>query len=104
MPPVRRDIHNAILPIDFSDIDDVFTVVETINNFIQRKIPLRWGLVPRTHTEGAEAQGKVVYHLLDTYGLSTVMKYLQSVSYGPLAKRRSINTAIVIQFKKGRLP
>lgn len=81
MPPIRRDLHNAILPVDFSDADDVFSIVETVQNLIRRKIPLRWGLVPRTNTPGAEAQGKVVYHLLETYGLAIVMKYLESVSY-----------------------
>ena len=79
MPSVRKDIHNAILPVDFSDADDVFSIVQTVQNLIQRKIPLRWGLVPRTHTKGAAAQAKVVYHLLDTYGLSAVMKYLEAV-------------------------
>jgi UDP-glucose:glycoprotein glucosyltransferase len=80
MPPIRRDLHNAILPVDFSNTEDVFSIVETVQNLIRRKIPLRWGLVPRTNTPGAEAQGKVVYYLLDTYGLSTVMKYLESSS------------------------
>ncbi|KAF2195512.1 glycosyltransferase family 24 protein [Zopfia rhizophila CBS 207.26] len=78
LPSVRRDIHNAILPVDFSNADDVFSIVETVQSLIQRRIPVRWGLVPKSKTSGAKAQGVVVYHLVKTYGLSTMMKYLES--------------------------
>ncbi|PVH95620.1 glycosyltransferase family 24 protein [Periconia macrospinosa] len=76
LPSVRRDIHNAILPIDLTSEDDVISVVETALNIINRNIPLRWGIVPSSRTAGASDQAKVVYHLLDTYGLSAVTNYL----------------------------
>ncbi|KAF2730093.1 UDP-glucose:glyco protein glucosyltransferas-like protein [Polyplosphaeria fusca] len=78
LPPVRRDIHNVILPVDLTNKEDVFSVVETVQSLIKRKVPVRWGLVPRTNTPGAESHAKAVYHLLDTYGLSSVMKYLDA--------------------------
>lgn len=68
------------MPVDFTSKDAVFTVVETILSLIKRGIPIRWGLVPHTKAPGAAEQAKVVYHLLDTYGLSTVVKYLDTVS------------------------
>lgn len=80
LPSVRRDIHNAIVPIDFSSTDDVTTVVATILSLVQRGIPVRWGLVPQILTEGALEQAKVIYYLQDVYGLSGVTKYLQAVS------------------------
>ncbi|KAF2478130.1 UDP-glucose:glyco protein glucosyltransferas-like protein [Lindgomyces ingoldianus] len=76
LPSVRRDIHNAILPVDFTSNDEVFTVVETIQGMVKRGIPIRWGLVPKAKTAASEEQAKIVYHLLDTYGLSAVMNYL----------------------------
>ncbi|KAF1963536.1 hypothetical protein CC80DRAFT_8234 [Byssothecium circinans] len=76
LPSVRRDIHNAILPIDFSSGEDVSSVVETALSIMQRGIPLRWGLVPSTRTTGATEQAKIVYYLLDRYGLPAVTKYL----------------------------
>jgi UDP-glucose:glycoprotein glucosyltransferase len=79
LPSVRRDIHNAIVPVDFTLKDDVNMVIETVLGLIQRNIPIRWGLVPLTKTQGAAEQAKVVYHLLDTYGLSTLTKYLDAV-------------------------
>ncbi|KAF2203909.1 UDP-glucose:glyco protein glucosyltransferase precursor [Delitschia confertaspora ATCC 74209] len=80
MPQIRRDLHNAIVPVDFSDSDDVQSIVGTVQNLIRRRIPVRWGLVPRTNTPGAEAQAIVVWHLLETYGISAVMRYLESSS------------------------
>lgn len=80
LPSVRRDIHNAIVPVDFTLKEDVFSVIETILSLIKRGIPIRWGIVPNSNTAGAAEQAKVVYHLLDTYGLSTMIKYLDTVS------------------------
>lgn len=80
LPSVRRDIHNVILPVDFTSKDDVFSVVETIQGLVKRKVPVRWGLVPKTTGEGATQQAKVIYYLLETYGLSAVMNYLDAVS------------------------
>jgi UDP-glucose:glycoprotein glucosyltransferase len=80
LPSVRRDIHNVILPVDLTSKDDVFSIVETIQGMVKRKVPVRWGLVPKTATSGSAEQAKVVYHLLDTYGLAAVMAYLDSVS------------------------
>jgi UDP-glucose:glycoprotein glucosyltransferase len=84
LPSVRRDIHNAILPIDFASPDHVSKAVETVLNLIKRGIPLRWGLVPQTPTPAAIEQAKVVYHLQNTYGLATAIKYLDAVSRWPL--------------------
>ncbi|KAF2876682.1 UDP-glucose:glyco protein glucosyltransferas-like protein [Massariosphaeria phaeospora] len=78
LPPVRKDIHNTILPVDFTSTNDIFSIMETVVGLIKRGIPVRWGLVPKTTTTGAENQAKIVYHLLDTYGLSTLLKYLDA--------------------------
>ena len=80
LPSVRRDIHNSIVPTDFSNPKDVTMVIDTLQGLVKRKIPIRWGLVPQATTPGAAAQAKVVYYLLDYYGLAAVMSYLQAVS------------------------
>ncbi|KAF2007685.1 glycosyltransferase family 24 protein [Amniculicola lignicola CBS 123094] len=77
LPPVRRDIHNSIVPIDITSKDDILSTVETIQSLVKRTVPVQWGLVPKSNTPGAEQHAKVVYHLLDTYGLGSVMKYLE---------------------------
>ncbi|KAF2012225.1 glycosyltransferase family 24 protein [Aaosphaeria arxii CBS 175.79] len=79
LPSVRKDIHNVIVPVDFSSSDDVISVVDVIQNMVKRKVPIRWGLAPKTSSAGSVGQAKVVYHLSETYGLSAVMKYLDSI-------------------------
>ncbi len=69
-----------IIPLDFSDVKDVELLVESLQTFVKRKIPIRFGIVPLATSEAAINQAKVVYHLLDTYGLSAVLAYLEAVS------------------------
>ena len=80
LPPVRRDIHNVVFPLDFSRAKDVQIVVETLQGFVKRKVPVRFGLVPMISTPGAVSQARIVYHLLDAYGLNAVFSYLEAVS------------------------
>ena len=69
-----------ILPLDLSDVKDVELLVESLQTFVKRKIPIRFGIVPLATSEAAINQAKVVYHLLDAYGLSAVLAYLEAVS------------------------
>lgn len=77
LPSVRRDIHNTIIPVDFSKPESAALVVQTLISLIKRKIPIRWGLVPSAISAEAEDQAKVVYHLYQTYGLTAVVHYLE---------------------------
>jgi UDP-glucose:glycoprotein glucosyltransferase len=73
-------MHNAIMPIDFSNPKDGLLVFETIQDIIKRKVPIRWGIVPITKTPEAAEQARVIYYLHDAYGLKSVMEYLETVS------------------------
>jgi UDP-glucose:glycoprotein glucosyltransferase len=46
---------------------------------VKRKVPIRFGLVPKVSTPASSEQAKAVYHLLDTYGLGVALEYLQKV-------------------------
>ncbi len=70
-----------ILPLDMSDVKDVELLVESLQTFVKRKIPIRFGVVPMTGSKDAIEQAKVVYHLLDTYGLSAVFAHMEAVSW-----------------------
>lgn len=72
-----------IIPLDLSDVKDVELLVESLQTFVKRKIPIRFGIVPLATSEAANNQVKLVYHLLDTYGLSAVFAYLEAVSSYP---------------------
>ena len=58
-------------------------LVESIQTFVKRKIPIRFGIVPMTTSAAAINQAKIVYYLLDAYGLSAVFAYLETVGSLP---------------------
>ncbi|KAK6579958.1 hypothetical protein PZA11_007666 [Diplocarpon coronariae] len=78
LPTVRRDCFNVILPVDLTNPQDILVVADTVLSFVQRKLALRFGLVPLTSTPDSVAHAKVVYYLLDTYGIQTAMAYLEA--------------------------
>ena len=80
LPQVRRDIHNVVVPVDLSSVKDVALVVENLQNLVKKKVPIRFGFVPSARSQAAKEQAKLAYHLLDTYGLGSVMAYLETVS------------------------
>lgn len=77
LPPVRKNIHNIVIPVDFADQADAVLVAESLRSFIQRKVPIRFGLVPRIASEQSAEQAKVVYYLIDRYGLAAALDYLE---------------------------
>ncbi|KAH8819728.1 UDP-glucose:glycoprotein glucosyltransferase-domain-containing protein [Xylogone sp. PMI_703] len=79
LPQVRKDIFNLIVPVDFSNTADIHLVVEVLQSFVKRKLALRIGLVPLTKSAVAIEQARILYHLLDTYGLSSAIAYLEDI-------------------------
>ena len=91
MPSVRKDIHNVVLPLDLTDPKHAELLVESIQAFVKRKIPIRFGIVPIVNSKVAEDQAKVLHHLSNSYGLSAVLAYLEKSIQG--AKAVSANKA-----------
>lgn len=77
------------MPLDFSDMKDMELLVETLQAFVKRAIPIRFGVVPIGNTSESITQTRIVYYLLETYGLSSVFTYLTEVSF----KKKSRDTA-----------
>ncbi|KAK0346138.1 killer toxin resistant protein [Friedmanniomyces endolithicus] len=82
LPPVRRNIHNLVITVDFSNYADVVTVTESLQNFVKRKVPIQFGLVPRFTSDAGRQQAKMVYYLLDRYGLGAALTYLTTAVAG----------------------
>ncbi|KJR80062.1 UDP-glucose:glycoprotein glucosyltransferase [Sporothrix schenckii 1099-18] len=76
LPQVARDIFNQVYAVDFSNLEDVRLVVAQILEFVRRRLPIRFGLVPLVSTPASVKQAKVVYHMLETYGLGALSAYL----------------------------
>ncbi|KAL2163744.1 hypothetical protein VTH06DRAFT_5803 [Thermothelomyces fergusii] len=87
LPQVRKDVFNLVVPVDFTKPEDVELVTTQLLGFVKRLIPIRFGLVPLTPTGEAIEQTKVVYYLLENYGLSAVVSYLEkSLEQGKTAR------------------
>ncbi|KPM37451.1 UDP-glucose:glycoprotein glucosyltransferase [Neonectria ditissima] len=89
LPKVARNIFHLVTPVDFTNVEDLAAAAQ-FSSFMARGVMLRFGLVPLTSTPEAVAQAKIVYHLIETYGVETLLAYLQkyqdSSSNGPDAK------------------
>ncbi|KAI0165086.1 UDP-glucose:glycoprotein glucosyltransferase [Hypoxylon sp. FL1284] len=94
IPPIRKDIFNLIVPVDFTKPDDLSLVVEQLQSFIKRLLPVRFGLVPLTPTKEAEERAKVVYHVLENYGLASLITYLDACRIGGQSEDAVFNRAV----------
>ncbi|KAG0132881.1 UDP-glucose:glycoprotein glucosyltransferase-domain-containing protein [Tuber indicum] len=75
--PLRRNVHHLVVPVDLASKDDLALITEQLRLFVDRKIALRFGVVPLTGTPEAVAQAKVFYYLNETYGLPVALGYLE---------------------------
>ncbi|CAM1503671.1 Fc.00g012620.m01.CDS01 [Cosmosporella sp. VM-42] len=78
LPQVGLNIFHVVAPIDFSNADDVAVAIQLLG-FMQRGVILRFGFVPLTSSPDAVDQAKIVYHLMESYGLEALQTYLQMV-------------------------
>jgi len=79
LPHIRRDMFNLILPVDFTKLEDLEIITGQLLTLVKRLVPIRFGLVPLTPTGESIQQAKVVYHLLENYGLGAVATYLEDL-------------------------
>jgi UDP-glucose:glycoprotein glucosyltransferase len=77
LPPVRRDLHNVVVPVDLSNPEDMMLVAGNIQMFIKRGIPVKFGLVPTSSSPESIAQLKVAHYLFDAYGLESLTQYFE---------------------------
>lgn len=85
--PFKRNLHHLVLPVDFTSKEDLELIAKNLRVFVERKIAIRFGLVPLAKTDGATNHAKVFYYLFDTYGLEPAMDYLgKSLEHENFAK------------------
>ncbi|KAE8373550.1 UDP-glucose:Glyco protein glucosyltransferase-domain-containing protein [Aspergillus bertholletiae] len=104
LPPVRRDAHNIVVPIDLTDAEDMNFVIKTIQVFVKRKIPVRFGLVPLASSPGSTAQLKVAHYLQETFGLASLIQYLEeSLSANKIASPDKTSFQVATKERKVRV-
>ncbi|KAI0382581.1 glycosyltransferase family 24 protein [Hypomontagnella monticulosa] len=94
IPPIRKDIFNLVAPVDFTKPEDLSFVVEQLQMFIKRLLPVRFGLVPLTPTKEAEERAKLAYHVLENYGLAGLMSYLEACNTGGQSEQANFDKAV----------
>jgi UDP-glucose:glycoprotein glucosyltransferase len=77
LPSVKKELHNLVIPVDFARYEDVLLVTDNLRSFVQRRVPIRFGLAPRIKGPVSAEQAKIVYYLIDRYGLATALNYLE---------------------------
>ncbi|KAI2635587.1 glycosyltransferase family 24 protein [Hypomontagnella submonticulosa] len=94
IPPIRKDIFNLVAPVDFTKPEDLSFVVEQLQMFIKRLLPVRFGLVPLTPTKEAEERAKLAYYVLENYGLAGLKSYLEACSTGGQSEQANFDKAV----------
>ncbi|OJJ51373.1 hypothetical protein ASPZODRAFT_148662 [Penicilliopsis zonata CBS 506.65] len=77
LPAVRRDLHNIVFPVDLTNPEDLELVIQTIQIFVKKRIPVRFGLVPTAISKGSIGQLKITHYLHETFGLESLIHYLE---------------------------
>jgi hypothetical protein len=83
MHQIAKNLYNVIYALDFSSVIAVETMSKSISMFIVQGYPLHIGVVPVLGSEkddAREAMSKVVYYLMDNFGLTQLLKFLRQVS------------------------
>ena len=97
---VKQNLFNVVLVMDLSQITSLNYIAVTVNNLIQRGIPLRIGIVPSIETEDGELRWKswrlamlieslgrkmagLFYHLIKNIGRSKTMGLISRVCEVP---------------------
>ncbi|KAL5598546.1 hypothetical protein BROUX41_003524 [Berkeleyomyces rouxiae] len=75
IPPIARNVFNLIVPIDFTNPDDV-SLAGQLWGFSQRGLPIRFGIVPLLPSDTATDISKILYHLYRKYGFGIMMEYV----------------------------
>jgi UDP-glucose:glycoprotein glucosyltransferase len=96
LPQVRRDIHNLVFPVDLGNPKDLTMIVEILQNFVKRQVPVRIGLVPTLADPIALKNAQTAYHILEAYGLATLMQFFDELrsSKSPSTGEASFSAAI----------
>ena len=93
LPSVGRDIQNAVFPVDMASMKDIELVIGNLQNLVKRTVPVRIGIIPTGAGELAEQYARLSYHLIKSYGISTLLKFYQE-----LVNAKTLSSGVEKQF------
>ncbi|EPS45799.1 hypothetical protein H072_149 [Dactylellina haptotyla CBS 200.50] len=74
---IRKNIHNLVIPLDFSNRDDLVLLAERLFMFVKRGLALRIGVVPIVRNNLGSTNARIYAALADSYDLITANSYLK---------------------------
>lgn len=77
IPPVGLNIFHAVTTVDFDDEEDNAMVTQLLT-LVNRGITVRFGLVPLLSSPRLESTAKLMYYVMDTYGLPGLATFLEA--------------------------
>ncbi|GBC31348.2 uncharacterized protein OCT59_016320 [Rhizophagus irregularis] len=77
---IRKNLFNTLFVIDLSSVKSL-EVINEIKLFIERNIPIRFGLIPLVVKEKNESiiMAKIFYYLIDQYTMPLIMQFSSQV-------------------------
>ncbi|KAI0266194.1 UDP-glucose:glycoprotein glucosyltransferase-domain-containing protein [Gloeopeniophorella convolvens] len=82
-PTVRLNLYNVVLVLDLARPTSLQFITETVSMVVNRAYPARFGIVPIVETEEGAKMAKIFYFLVQNYGRSKTMAFLNSVLNSP---------------------
>ncbi|KAK6524135.1 hypothetical protein TWF694_005796 [Orbilia ellipsospora] len=74
---IRKNIHTLIIPLDFSNRDDLVLLSQRLIMFVTRGLAIRVGIVPVVRNNLGSANAKIFAALLEAYDIQTANSYLK---------------------------
>jgi UDP-glucose:glycoprotein glucosyltransferase len=87
-PGVRLNLLNVVLALDLSTARSVYFLVGTVNNLIQRGLPLHFGVVPFADSVESVQMANILSYLMQNYDLTRAANFMKQVC-SPLRKPNS---------------
>ena len=76
---LKRNAYSVIFPLDLAAKEDISLLIEHIANFIQRNLPIRFGIVAISKGDKSRTMASIFYHLVESYGRSAALRYFDLV-------------------------
>ncbi|KAK6334395.1 hypothetical protein TWF730_003609 [Orbilia blumenaviensis] len=74
---ISKKIHTVVIPLDFSNRDDLKLITEKLHLMIVRELALTIGIVPVVRNNLGSANSRIFRALLESYDLETAVSYIR---------------------------
>ena len=99
IPPIRRNINTAVLPLDLTNENDVSILIRDLRILVTRSAPVRFGIVPVVKDERSKILSKIAYSIVDSYGLAAMLSFFEGLEKIPKAELSDLFNSVTSRSK-----